>query len=67
MTDYILFYFLGAAYFSGIGSAVAVFSLFMRAADGKHQSASCFVRLMTLFCFAVAAYLLLTGLWQIAP
>ena len=55
------FYFLFAAYLAGIGSAVMVFGLFIRAADGGHRSAGCFVRTIVWVCFIAALYLTLVG------
>lgn len=65
MTTYPLSYLLSAAYFAGVGSAVMLFGLFVRAADGKHASASCFVRVTVLLCFGLAAYLLFEA-WRLA-
>ena len=57
------FYFLFAAYLAGIGSAVMVFGLFVRAADGGHRSAGCFVRTIVWACFITALYFAFMG-WQ---
>ncbi len=57
-------YFMAAAYLAGIGSAVGVFGLFLRAADGKHPTAGCFMRATTSLCFVLACYLAFEG-WML--
>ena len=60
MSSSALLYFLGAAYLSGIGTSVGMFSLIMRTTNSPDRK-SCFLRLVTVTCFALASYLLVAG------